>query len=263
MRFAVLALLVLVGTAFCQVPRNPGEWQVGGPHFETRKIGTVEPGAPRVVSFTKTETTGVKQISILVRNRALSVEINVSKIEQQPAAVTVEIEGQVYHYIEINSTLAESNTQEAEIQFLVNKSWVAQNNASAEDVKLNRFHNSNWAELPTEKISEDEDAFYYESSSPSLSVFVITLPALIETMPDCRTLGCADGYNCTLVNETYQCVLLQPVCNLTCGPDQTFNEENCTCVQIEKPELPMNIILFAAIAVVIISILLFVIFRKR
>ena len=96
-------------------------------------------------------------------------------MEERPDDV-LEVETLVYSYIEITAENADVDT--AEIHFMVEKSWIEENNFTKESVRLLRF-NETWNELPTGLVEEGEENIEYEAISPGFSTFAIS--AGIET----------------------------------------------------------------------------------
>jgi PGF-pre-PGF domain-containing protein len=138
----------------------------------------------------------VSKITISVKNSVNNIKLEITKVEQKPASITIEVSGNVYHYLEINKTnVKDTDVNNATIQFRVEKSWINVNNIDMNTIALHRFANNIWNKLSTTKVSEDTENVYYESISPGLSVFAIsgetvsattTLPT--TTIPTTTTL---------------------------------------------------------------------------
>ncbi|MFH1294603.1 MAG: DUF2341 domain-containing protein [Candidatus Aenigmatarchaeota archaeon] len=78
-------------------------------------------------------------------------------------------------YMYLNMTvdgLANDDIESAELEFSVDKEWLAENNMTAGDIVLMRY-NQEWQELPTNIIKQDENYAYYNAETPGFSLFVI------------------------------------------------------------------------------------------
>ncbi|HEB47014.1 MAG TPA: PGF-pre-PGF domain-containing protein, partial [Candidatus Pacearchaeota archaeon] len=124
---------------------------------------------------------GVKEIKIEVNNDAQNVELTVTKYDDKPAAVSISKEGKVYQYLQIEATNLADKLERITIQFRVEKSWIAGNEVNKEDINIFRFNESvsEWEELATNYIGEDNDYSYYIVELESLSYFVISEKGVI------------------------------------------------------------------------------------
>jgi len=83
--------------------------------------------------------TPLKQITILVADKATKVKITVEKLEEKPSSVPV-TGSTVYQYINIDTeNLEDSNIAESKIKFEVPRSWLTDNGVGEEDISLARF----------------------------------------------------------------------------------------------------------------------------
>ncbi len=215
---------------------------------------TIEPGDRVKMQTEEAAKLGVKQISLSVKNKANNVKITVEKQDGKPADVSVDVSGKAYKYMNIQAdSLEDSNIQEANIQFEVNKSWINDNNIDPQKVYLNRYTNGNWEKLETTKVSETGTTVIFESQTPGFSYFavsgeekaektetVIPLPQETEEAQECPTCPepsawseCVDGiktrtnYKCS-AETNYQC--------------QSYTEEEECEVQEEAAGFPWLII---------------------
>ena len=119
---------------------------------------------------------GIKQITVSLKNTVTNIEITVTKLADKPANITKNIStGKVYQYIEIKkSQLKDEDISSAVIEFKVEKEWLTNNSFDENTVKLNRYINDDWTELPTTKKSSNVTYVYYEARSTGFSVFAIS-----------------------------------------------------------------------------------------
>ena len=140
----------------------------------TITIPTIAAGKSETVDITKTEDVAIRKIVIYVANKVNNIQITVGKLPGQPASVTQEITGKVYHYMEINKTnVTDADINQTAIRFEVEKSWITTNNVNKSEVALFRYSNNAWNKLQTTELSDDGTNVLYESLSPGFSVFAI------------------------------------------------------------------------------------------
>jgi hypothetical protein len=68
----------------------------------------------------------------------------------------------------------ETHIDKVNIQFQVNKTWIASKNINKETISLNRYKDNTWQKLTTKETSEDTDYVYYEAETPGFSTFAVT-----------------------------------------------------------------------------------------
>ena len=92
----------------------------------------------------------------------------------------------VYKYLSINISSAEDkDLNRVLIRFKVAKSWLTSNGLGKERITLLRWHENKWNNLNTIFYKEinDGEYFEFESLSPGLSFFAITLTPIADTIP--------------------------------------------------------------------------------
>lgn len=221
---------------------------------------TIEPGDLVKMQTEEAAKLGVKQVSLSVKNKANNVKITVEKQDGKPADVSVDVSGKAYKYMNIQAdNLEDSNVQEANIQFEVNKSWINDNNIDPQKVYLNRYTSGNWEKLETGKVSETDTKIIYESQTPGFSYFAVSgeeveetvVPVPTETeeeVQECPTCPepsawseCVDG---TKTRTNYEC---SAETNYEC---QSYTEEKA-CETKEEPAglpwLPIGIVILLAL----------------
>jgi PGF-pre-PGF domain-containing protein len=78
-----------------------------------------------------------------------------------------------YSYFTIESENLESGLSSVKIKFWVDRSWVQQNNVDLQTVKLMRYSDGDWQELPTQQSEADANMIYFSATSSGLSTFAI------------------------------------------------------------------------------------------
>lgn len=118
--------------------------------------------------------TPVYQITLDTSTLVLQARIFVEGTDAESAALDVLPGGIVYKYVNITGkNFDDSDVDNAEIYFRVQKSWMAESNVLSSSVKMLRLHSGEWQELPTAIVSESESSVEYKSDSPGFSIFAI------------------------------------------------------------------------------------------
>ena len=156
---------------------TPGGGNTPGPSQggqQTVTFVTIEAGVASIARYTD-KLLDVREINITVSNPANTVKITVSKVDEQPAAITHSVTGTVYKYFNITTqNLDESNVAKARLKFRVNKTWFTANNMDPATTKLNRYTGSAWQALKTTRIGNDSNYYNFEAETPGFSIFVVT-----------------------------------------------------------------------------------------
>lgn len=86
--------------------------------------------------------------------------------------------GKVYRQMNIwvgKPGVIDSDTaRDFQISFKIEKSWLKENSIEAANVRLLRYADDKWNELPTTQSGDDEGYVYFKSRSPGFSPFAIT-----------------------------------------------------------------------------------------
>ncbi|MBI2145704.1 PGF-pre-PGF domain-containing protein [Candidatus Woesearchaeota archaeon] len=118
----------------------------------------------------------------------VSASVSVHEI---PAPETA-VDGLVYRYADIASTIPNANISSAIINFRVPRSWTAEHEIEPRSIALYRL-SAGWNRLQTSMISEDQESYQYESVTPGFSVFAITGSKAVKTAEQTRTGICGNG----------------------------------------------------------------------
>ncbi|HIH31437.1 TPA: PGF-pre-PGF domain-containing protein [Candidatus Woesearchaeota archaeon] len=82
--------------------------------------------------------------------------------------------GKTFAYLEVKTEgLLESDINDVKIKFKVPKQWLTDNNIAQNDIRLYRYVNNAWQELPTTAASSTDDMINFIATSPGFSYFVI------------------------------------------------------------------------------------------
>jgi PGF-pre-PGF domain-containing protein len=144
------------------------------PTPSTSNLLDLQPNSPTVFRVGNPDLLKVSEIEITAREEVKNVEVKV----EIPLATEIPKEfveeGKAYlTYLKIALNISSEKIASIKIRFKVEKTWINAKNIDETKIALYKFENENWIEQPTQKISEDENNVYYETSLSSLSFFVI------------------------------------------------------------------------------------------
>jgi PGF-pre-PGF domain-containing protein len=142
---------------------------------ERIEISSITPNLPAIVNIPQADKLKIQRIKIAVNKNLSNVFLNVKeglKPEGMPPPLK-EGEGLVLKYLEISSNISSSDIENVTIEFQVEKSWVETNKIDAKTIALYRYSNNTWNKLPTSKINESMNYYYFKSISPGFSLFAI------------------------------------------------------------------------------------------
>lgn len=213
-------------------------------------IQSVTAGGSANVTITKYEDMALRQINISVANAVNKVNIVINKLAGLPAAVTHEISGNVYHYIEVTKeNITDADVNKVRIKFAVNKSWLTANNIATSEVILYRWADGKWNALPTTFVGGDTAEAFYTAESPGLSYFAIgTVEAGAPPAACEENWQCTEWSACANGEQTRTCTD-QNACGTTVNrPAET---QACGIGKIT----PENYLSIAVILVIIILVL--------
>jgi len=181
------------------------------PKYQTT-FSSISAGETATVEITKSESIGVAKVTMTVVNNAYNVKVTVQKLASKPSG-TSNVTNTVYKYLKLEATnLDDSNVQSAKIKFLVEKSWLTENNFDKNTVLLSRYVDNEWVSLETELVEEDSTYYYYEAITSGFSYFAVTAEeetsVTTTTLPSGAVCGngeCETGENCGTCLEDCSC----------------------------------------------------------
>ncbi|WP_292487311.1 PGF-pre-PGF domain-containing protein [Methanohalobium sp.] len=92
-------------------------------------------------------------------------------------------------------TVSDENSDNTLIEFDVTKEWVEDNNIDPETIRMERYHNGEWHELPTNKKAEDENLLHFTAFTQGFSIFTVVGDEIEKT-------GAEDEKTETATNDT-------------------------------------------------------------
>jgi PGF-pre-PGF domain-containing protein len=151
---------------------------------KTTTIVNVNSGTPTTI--TSFESTGVREIRIIMNQPTQNIKIQVLKYDTKPANVTKNATGKNYRYLAINTENLNENLTSATVKFEVEKSFVSNNNLQKEDVAVFKFNETQneWKELETVFDFENGNYYVYRVELNSFSYFSIGEKTRVPIIPD-------------------------------------------------------------------------------
>ena len=136
----------------------------------------------------------VRKLVIDPVNTVSKVELKVAVLEGPPVVDEVLDARVVYEYLEIDKyNLENEDIEEVDIEFVVNKSWLTDNNLDEDEVVLSRY-TTEWNSLPTSIVSSDATAVTYTATTPGFSYFAIATKPTAPTLTDVPSDTCLTSY---------------------------------------------------------------------
>ncbi len=109
-----------------------------------------------------------------------NTKVTIAKLEKPPTDIPEPATEHdiTYEYLDIKLTsneiyVPEQDLESAIIKFKVKKSWLNENDIDKERIRLVRYHNNRWDELPTEVLEELDKVIFFESETPGFSTFAV------------------------------------------------------------------------------------------
>ena len=115
-------------------------------------------------------------------------KLTVAKLKEKPEEI-IEIpikNKSVYAYLDIKLTadgvyIEEDGIESMKFIFEVKWSWINENNIDKETILLVRYHDTEWQNLTTTCLGENDTYVYYEAETPGLSTFAVVGSELVES----------------------------------------------------------------------------------
>lgn len=83
-------------------------------------------------------------------------------------------DAKVYKYLNLRIGLKANEVYNVKYEFRVSKNFIRENNIEETTLKLNRYNESKWVLLKTNKTRSDANYTYYEAMSKGFDLFAIT-----------------------------------------------------------------------------------------
>jgi len=113
-------------------------------------------------------------LTFKTKNKVADVSIEVGSLKEKPSELD-EPSGILYQYIEIvTDKIKEDDIEFVSINFKVSKEWTNENDIDDSSINLEKQIDNSWEKLKTNKRNFDANYVYFNSVSPSFSVFAIT-----------------------------------------------------------------------------------------
>ncbi len=180
-------VILLPGKELEEIPTPPRVITITLPETPVVKFKEVKPETPINLTL---ERSVLKRIFVKVVEKSEGVCISVEELKEKPPEVPAlpsEISIKVYVYIEIKiENITVENIEEAEIEFKIEKHWLAEHGIGSGQITLSRYSKvkGEWEVLDTKIIGEDETHVYYSTKIPEFSTYAITaMPMEVTPTP--------------------------------------------------------------------------------
>ncbi len=170
-------------------------------------------------------------VSFEAKSNEGNVFTNVQVLNSLPAGVSEDSSSRnKYERLSITvgseGTISSSNADNIMINFKVSKQWVRENNINPATIRMTRYHDGAWEDLPTSKADEDDEYYYFTAQTPGFSIFEVVGdefeeevgPAeAVEPEVDVRSQGTAQSPQSEPVEKGPGYLWLIPVVGIVLG----------------------------------------------
>ncbi|MCD4704077.1 MAG: PGF-pre-PGF domain-containing protein, partial [Methanosarcinaceae archaeon] len=77
-------------------------------------------------------------------------------------------------------TISDRNADNILIRFKVSREWIADYNIDPSTIRMTRYHDLMWNDLPTNMIDQDDEYLYFTARTPGFSIFQVTGDEFVE-----------------------------------------------------------------------------------
>ncbi|WP_342305457.1 PGF-pre-PGF domain-containing protein [Methanolobus sp. ZRKC5] len=141
----------------------------------TSSIIRVNNGAEVEFNFSESNTP-ITGITFDSKNNKGLVMARVDVLKDTPDGV-FSPPGTSYKLISINvgneGTISTDSADNINIHFRVSKEWAAVNKMDTSTIRMTRYHDDQWDDLPTIHVDEDDELIYLTTQTPGFSIFSI------------------------------------------------------------------------------------------
>ncbi len=154
-----------------------------GQSMPPQEVASTDTGVKKVlagadVNFDLSSGEGpVLGISFKANSNEGNVVATVQVLNERPAGVTGEPTGRRYQTMSITvgreGTISKDNADNINIKFKVSKEWIRENGIDPATIRMTRYHDGAWNDLPTDGVDEDDEYYYFSALTPGFSVFEV------------------------------------------------------------------------------------------
>jgi len=220
-----------------------------------------------IANIARYEDVAIRQMNITVVNNVGFIKIMISKLPNLPSTVSYDIDGRVYHYINIERiNITDSDINTVNIEFAVNKTWLTDNNVDASNITLYRWANNRWNDLSATKITEGTTEVFYRADSPGLSVFVIGTKGGAPEVEEEEEEECEESWSCTEWSECANDIQIRTCTDSNnCGTTVNRPAISKSCeVGLEEEGKPTTVSILTNVILIVAAIIVCVfIFLQR
>ena len=151
-------------------------------------LGNISKGKKTEVISENYKETDVYSVSFTPSIDLKKAKLTVAKLKEKPEEI-IEIpikNKSVYAYLDIKLTaddvyIEEDGLESMRFIFEVKRSWINENNIDKKTILLVRYHDTEWQNLTTTYLGENDNYVYYKAETPGLSTFAVVGGKLIES----------------------------------------------------------------------------------
>ncbi|AFV25371.1 cadherin [Methanolobus psychrophilus R15] len=118
----------------------------------------------------------VISISFDAKDNKGLVVANVQVLSSTPEGISTP-SGNPYQLMSIDvgsqGTISSHNANNILIHFKVSREWIRENNIDVSTIRMTRYHDGQWNDMPTYQEREEDDHIYFYAETPGFSIFSV------------------------------------------------------------------------------------------
>ena len=130
---------------------------------------------------------GIEKVQFTAKRNLSNIKVSIIKLKQKPEDIPLRLSRNktVYQYMDIKLLSEDEYVSDDDIEtltftFKVDLTWIAENNIDKDTIILTRYHDGEWQNLTTIKLSENETCISFKAETPGCSTFAVVGSTLVE-----------------------------------------------------------------------------------
>lgn len=118
----------------------------------------------------------ISSMDVNIEDKINQTTVNIEELNSKPDNTENEANGKVYKYLNIHlQGIKDENIKNVDVKFNVNRQWLQNNDAKAEQVVLEMYVGGEWIAYKTSVVNENQDTIKLMAQIPGFSNFAISI----------------------------------------------------------------------------------------
>jgi PGF-pre-PGF domain-containing protein/PGF-CTERM protein len=118
----------------------------------------------------------ISSMDVNTEDKINQTTVNIEELDSKPDNTESEANGKVYKYLNIHlHDIKDENIKNVDIKFNVDRQWLQNNDAGAEQIILERYVDGEWITYKTSVVNNDQDTITLMAQIPGFSNFAISI----------------------------------------------------------------------------------------